>query len=542
MPVDINVKQPRSSIIPESDEVHRFAESEKCRNKIVPFLGMIALLKSNETKGEHLNNQIITELAESLDATNTVDIGEQSVINGEMHDLNGCSLSQSMYEWACQQQVIADKDPSKQWFADFTWAELHSHFDAVAFSQNAKIGDTKIEISAMPENAPTMQVLVEMGFRVDLQRSFARAYTKTANGVSIMTQSIDGASVELYNAVLKTDARTADALLMTSFVDESGQSAEATIASLASAVDTELNLRNDGVKYRYGQPAGGTIEANAFVLANQDIIAEATKQLQNIPLNMSEERANASISDIFYKAKALLAERYARSTGDEISWSSSTPDGGDIGGSMDVAGSAADDAGVSFGGCSGSNSLSSSSNSNSSNDSSARLGEAAKYVDKFNVRAYCRIPNCLKSSLNTNTKSKVGDCLICEGCNIIFNKYGDEYDVNGYLAVKNSQYLKAKQVQNNAVNEDGSLKQQSLTAEMQASYEIYKENLRARIHENTYIVWRLEPQLNTADTKEKADIQDEIVGAKQAVKQDIGELSTGIVEFQKNQDELTLAA
>ncbi len=322
-------------------------------DKLLRYAGMIALLHERRTSAEHLKDQVVTELAESLDSE--MRTGKSPirlrVRDGHVLDVDGRSMTTSAAIWAELTQARADEDPSLQWFADFARVEAEEHDALAEFYDTATTGDVMVVVSAMPENASHDAVRHE-GFRPDISRSYARAYTKIIDGIEERIQSVDHASVARWNTVLGTSHETAQQLLAMRR-RYTGVSADSLLDTLAAGMDTLLYTETGNI-HTNGRPDGGTIEANTFVLRHEVIVSQVIADLRAIPRQTSQEQANRLINNIFYNAKAALEARHTLFVArkNDMDYSAST-----VSSMMSADGKAAADQGKTYGGCSGQSSI-----------------------------------------------------------------------------------------------------------------------------------------------------------------------------------------
>jgi hypothetical protein len=316
------------------------------------YLGLIALCSEKQASNEHLERQIITELAESIDAemgTHGAPI-TLKIIDNELTDSDERSMTLSAYAWREVQAARAVNDPKLAWFARFAEIESIEHADVVQFTQYADDGDSMVVISPFPEeayeNQRTRATVANEGFRPDIRRAFIRVYEKIGDEVREHIQSIDSSSLTVWNTTLSQvfnakSAMTTEQLLEKRFIQKN-VAPQKIIEQLTHVYDGHMSTQT-GCVHRYGRSPGGSIEANTFVRENPDIVANVLRQMSEITItgHAADELAN----NILYNSKALLHKRLK-----------GEPIGDDIKTETEAAGAAAAAEGTVFYGCSGASS------------------------------------------------------------------------------------------------------------------------------------------------------------------------------------------
>ncbi len=293
-------------------EIERINEPSKsvefCR-----YLGLIALFSDKETSYEHLEQQIVTELAESLDA----EMGTHgkpiplTVEHGELFDIDGRPMVRSAREWSAQQKNRALADPRLQWFARIAEIEANECSELVAFAEQAGVGDVRIKISPFPEEAAddqaTRSLVASEGFRVDSRRAFIRTYEKTNDGISEHIQSIDASSLGVWNETLANvfglDAVNKSEQILIRNIDIVGARSQELTERIAMTYDKILFERT-GLAHRYGRNPFGSTEANTFVRGHMAVVHDTIAQL--CELDGRDVATDLAASRILYNSKALI--------------------------------------------------------------------------------------------------------------------------------------------------------------------------------------------------------------------------------------------
>lgn len=332
-------------------EIERLSESRK-GEQFCRYLGLIALFSEQETSYKYLEQQIVTELAESLDA----EMGTHgkpiplTVENGELFDIDGRPMVRSAKAWSVQQKNRALQDPGLQWFARIAELEAAECSELVDFAERAEIGDVRIKISPFPEEAAKEELAKRLvageGFRVDSRRAYIRTYEKTNEGISEHIQSIDASSLDIWNEVLANvfgleAANKTDEILIRN-IDVVGVQPQELIERIAMTYDRTLFERT-GLAHRYGRNPFGSTEANDFVRSHMEVVHDTIAQLRD--LKGQDAAADLAASKILYNNKALIEKLF---NGGSIN--------GDIRSESAQAGSQAALEGRQYFGCSGANS------------------------------------------------------------------------------------------------------------------------------------------------------------------------------------------
>ncbi len=292
----------------ETIEVTEQKSEHFCR-----YLGLIALALNKETSHKHLEQQVITELAESLNAemgTHGAPI-HLSYQNDQLLDSEGRNMSQSALEWSLSQQNRAHSEPNLQWFADIANIEAQEHKQVAIFAQKAEPGNVLWVLSLFPEeafnNAATKEAVMREGFRSDIKRSFLRVYEKTANGIFEHIQSIDSSDLNLWNKSLekqlglKPAANTAEILARR--VVQRGIPAQEILEKIVTGYDTELYAQTGNI-HKYGRNPSTQAEANNFVRQHMPIVQDTIAELGEIGFVSSQ--ADAQVQRIMYNSKAAI--------------------------------------------------------------------------------------------------------------------------------------------------------------------------------------------------------------------------------------------
>jgi hypothetical protein len=281
------------------------------------YLGLVALAVERKTDETYLEQQIVTELAESLDAEMGTHDNPIPLIVGtsDIYSENGDSLVTSLDAWREQWAQTASTEDTYTWFAGITAAEADEMRDVIQFAKTASNGDVMVVVSPFPEEAyadhRTSRTVSARGFRPDIRRSFIRAYEKEQSGIKEHIQSVDTSNLDAWNEVLSqfgiSPSRTTHDLLERRSTFR-GCDAKVLVAGLASTYDAFL-YRKTGINYTYGRPKISTIEANHFVRKYPEIINDTITDLKALH---SYESATAELQaeKILYKSKALLEDLY----------------------------------------------------------------------------------------------------------------------------------------------------------------------------------------------------------------------------------------
>lgn len=285
------------------------------------YLGLIAMASELDKKDGFLRQQIITELAESLDAemgTHDFPI-KLRVSGGRLLDMKSNDMSASARQWSNIQRYRAELDPNLRWFADIARIEAEEHEAVVDFAGNSSDGDTMLIASLFPEeafnNPKTMSKVICEGFRPDIRRSFLRVYENQGGKIIEHVQSVDSSELILWNQVFKkyglTPAVSTDEILRRR-IRQTNKNGQELVEEIVTQYDQAISLKT-GLQHYYGRPLSGTIEANKFVKKYQEIVDDTISELQSLeflPLNQAEPRAEA----IIYASKALLEIMYKNET------------------------------------------------------------------------------------------------------------------------------------------------------------------------------------------------------------------------------------
>lgn len=323
------------------------------------YAGMVALLDTVRTPEdyEYLRYQIITELAESLDAPfeTPADLPIHLYVEGETMTHNDLDVGKSFKQWAVIQQERAKDDPRHLWYADFAQAEAEEHDNVVRFYASADIGDVYVAISAMPENAPSNADLLAQNFKPDTRRSFIRTYTKTAAGLEERTASVDSSEMKLWNKVMDTHAFSAQMLLKKGYI-YSGMTASEIITDIRNRYDALL-YKKTGLVHSNGQTVTNRLESMRFVMEQSVLVDGLINQLKaGVLKQYNPVVKNQYINDRFYEAKSTLVKLYEdRKKGHRGTLVS----GSDVASIMANDGAVAAAQGKVYSGCSGANVMSS---------------------------------------------------------------------------------------------------------------------------------------------------------------------------------------
>ncbi|MFO0882153.1 MAG: hypothetical protein U0491_01770 [Candidatus Saccharimonadales bacterium] len=282
------------------------------------YLGLLALARENETSAEYLEQQIITELAESIDCemgTHGTPI-QLTVKEGAVLSQNGDNLLQSLEEWKDQWFGVAARNDTYSWFAGVAAAEADEMHDVVLFNQSGSIGDSLVVISPFPEEAyeyvATRAQVAERGFRPDIKRAFIRVYEKTEHGIAEHIQSVDSSSLTIWNQVLGSQgfnpAVSSQDLLERRTV-YGNITAVVILDELVRAYDSILELQK-GEHHSFGRSSLLSAESNAFVKQYPEIIADTIQELRAIPASISSAKGDKLANEALYKSKALLDELF----------------------------------------------------------------------------------------------------------------------------------------------------------------------------------------------------------------------------------------
>jgi len=282
------------------------------------YLGLLALAREVEASDEFLKQQIVTELAESLDTemgTHGRPI-ELRVLDGQLIDSRGTNMTESAFAWYQTQLSRAQLDNRLDWFADFARVEAEEHVAVADFAQTALDGHVMMVRSLFPEeayaHAYTHATVGAEGFRPDSKRAFIRIYEKQDGTIKEHIQSIDSSNLQLWNQVFgETEETTKDFLTKRHLY--TNISAEELIERTSMMYDNAL-YEQTGVLHRYGKPQGGTTEANSFVLKYPQVIADTIRELREIAA-YGQGDMNAQAERTIYDSKALLSALHEQFAG-----------------------------------------------------------------------------------------------------------------------------------------------------------------------------------------------------------------------------------
>jgi hypothetical protein len=371
------------------------------------YLGLVAVMGESGTSSEFIRQQVVTELAESLDApmgTKNKPIQLQATPRA-LVDIDGRDIRESAVEWARTQHLRASADPRLEWFAEVADIEADEQNAVLEFAHTAGNGASMLVVSPFPEeaysNSYTCETVKQEGFRPDIRRAFVRVYQKTENGIQEHVQSVDSSELSLWNRVFETKGigtfKDTKSLLKNRAVFQFEEPQEI-INEIVSLYDQAL-ITKKGIKHKYGRSEIYDIEANLFVESYPVIIDDTIRELSEIM--SSGAQADKRAQRIFYNSKALLAAAHRT----HLSGQSMDISANDVRVLRSSEGSSAAQAGVSFGGCSGDNSVTSQSQDSAlSAESTFSMG--------------------MKSGVVRNGVEAV-DCINCPGCSAVGVAYRD---------------------------------------------------------------------------------------------------------------------
>jgi hypothetical protein len=303
--------------------ISKTTESLRSQEHFCRYLGFVALVLEKETSKLHLEQQVVTELAESLDTEMGTHAQPISlyVEAGELRDTDARSMSASAARWSALQSQRAEQDPGLTWFARIAAHEAQEHTDVVMFAESAQIGDTLLVVSPFPEepyqSPHTKEYVAAEGFRPDLLRAFIRAYEKTDEGIHEHIQSVDSSASQLWSSTFERiygETTTMQGVTSLEILAQrrlfKATPAVELVERLAMAYDDTMFIKT-GKLHRYGRSPGATREANNFVRCHMPIVQDTIAELSEI--TERGHLAAESAERILYNSKALIKELFNES-------------------------------------------------------------------------------------------------------------------------------------------------------------------------------------------------------------------------------------